>query len=317
VNPSLGTVKLLLRVGARDSKLSHVQTDLVTGKLLREHRDLEIEKVVISAKGERKGHPPRFAMDHRDAFEKEVERAILEGRVDFAVRSLKEVPIFEYGSKLVIAGILERGSPADVLVSRGDRALRDLDEGSTVGTRSFLRTAQLKRIRSDLVAKPIWGNLEVRLRKIDNGEYDAVILSEAGLTRLGAASKISERLPLEDFLPAPCQGTIAAIARHDNEKAITMLRGIENPTSCAEVEAERELVSVLQGTCRVPVGALASSNSDTIQLTAYAMAANGQRLETKRIGRTVERVDVARKAANDLLVQEAKRFEEGWRNLYR
>jgi hydroxymethylbilane synthase len=278
---------------------------------------LEIEKVVISASEEKKGQTPRFAIDHREAFEKEVERAILEGRVDFAVRSLKEVPIFEYGSKLVIAGILERGSPAEVLVSRGDKGLRDLDEGSTVGTRSFLRTAQLKRIRSDLVAKPIWGNLEVRLRKIEDGEYGAVILSEAGLTRLGATSKISERLPLEDFLPAPCQGTIAALARHDNEKAITMLRGIEHSTTRAEVEAERELVRVLQGACRVPVGALASSNGDTIQLTAYAMAANGQRLETKRIGRTMERVEVARKAANDLLIQEVKRFEDGWRNLYK
>ena len=278
---------------------------------------MEIEKVVISASGEKKGQNPRFTMDHREAFEKEVERAILEGRVDFAVRSLKEVPIFEYGSKLVIAGILERGSPADVLVSRADRALRDLDGGGTVGTRSFLRIAQLKRIRSDLVAKPIWGNLEVRLRKIDDGEYDAVILSEAGLTRLGASGRISERLPLEDFLPAPCQGTIATLARHDNDKAITMLHGIENSTTRAEVEAERELVRVLQGACRVPVGALASSNGDTIQLTAYAMAANGQRLETKRIGRTTERVEVARKAANDLLIQEVKRFEEGWRNLYR
>jgi hydroxymethylbilane synthase len=317
MNPSRGTVRLLLRVGARDSKLSNLQTDLVTERLRREHRDLEIEKVVMSGSGEKKGQTPRFTMDHREAFEKEVERAILEGRVDFAVRSLKEVPIFEYGSKLVIAGILERGSPADVLVSRGDRALRDLDDGSTVGTRSFLRTAQLKRIRSDLVTKPIWGNLEVRLHKVDDGEYDAVILSEAGLTRLGASGKISERLPLEDFLPAPCQGTIATLARHDNDKAITMLRGIENSTTRAEVEAERELVRVLQGACRVPVGALASSNGDTIQLTAYAMAANGQRLETKRIGRTTERVEVARKAANDLLIQEVKRFEEGWRNLYR
>src|SRR6266849_6854793 len=102
MNPSRGTVRLLLRVGARDSKLSNLQTDLVTGRLRREHRDLEIEKVVISASGEKKGQNPRFTMDHREAFEKEVERAIREGRVDFAVRSLKEVPIFEYGSKLVI-----------------------------------------------------------------------------------------------------------------------------------------------------------------------------------------------------------------------
>lgn len=308
---------MLLRVGTRGSKLSLVQTDLVTERLRQTHRGLEIEKVIIRTAGDKDRETPIFFLDQKGVFEKEIDQAVQERRVDFAVHSLKDLPIFQHRSRLVIAGLPERGSPADVLVSHGDKTLQELRRGSTVGTSSLLRIAQLKRTRPDLEAKPIRGNVETRIQKVDKGEYDAVILAEAGLARLGIANRISERLSLEDFLPAPGQGIIATVAMQDSEKVLDMLRRIEHSPTRWEAEAERELVSMLEGGCKVPIGALASCSGDTIELTACILSVDGrQRLETKMIGRAREALDVARKAGNDLLSQGAKRLEEGWRKLY-
>ena len=307
-----------LRVGTRGSKLSLVQTDLVVARLLQEYPDLEIQTVVISTAGDRDRETPLLSLNQKGIFEKEIDEAVVAGRVDFAVHSLKDLPTFESGSQIVIGGVLERGSTADVLVSQEGETLKEMEPGSVVGTSSPLRVAQLKRVRPDLEARPIRGNVETRVGKVDGANYDAVILAEAGLTRLGMADRISERLSLEDFIPAPCQGTIAAVARQDNGRMIGILQVIEDSATRAEAEAERELVRVLEGGCKVPVGAVASCISDTIMLTAYVLSLDGgQRLEAKRTGEVKNAVDVARKAGNDLLIQGAKGLEQGWRELIR
>ena len=307
---------MLLRVGTRGSKLSLVQTDLVVARLLQEYPDLEIETVVISTAGDRDRETPLLSLNQKGIFEKEIDQAVVAGRVDFAVHSLKDLPTFESSSQIVIGGVLERGSTADVLVSQEGKTLKEMEPGSVVGTSSPLRVAQLKRIRPDLEERPIRGNVETRVGKVDGVDYDGVILAEAGLTRLGIADRISERLSLEDFIPAPCQGTIAAVARQGNGRMIGMLQVIEDSATRAEAEAERELVRVLEGGCKVPVGAVASCISDTIRLTAYVLSVDGgQRLEAKRTGEMKDAVDVARKAGNDLLIQGAKGLEQGWREL--
>ncbi len=305
-------------MGTRGSRLSLVQTDLVIQRLRQADPDLKIEKKIITTRGDEDRKTPLFFLNQKGIFEKEVDQAVLDGRADFAVHSLKDLPVFDPDTKLVIAGVPERGSPADALVSRGDKTLEELEPGSVVGTSSLLRGAQLKRIRPDLKAEPIRGNVETRVEKVDRGEFDAVILAEAGLARLGMAQRIAERLPLEDFIPAPGQGIIAAVARRDNEKVIGILKSIEHIPTRAEADAERELVRVLEGGCKVPIGAVACSNGDSIELTAYLLSVDGkERLETKRIGAAKDAVDLARKAGNDLLIQGAKRLEAGWRNLYR
>ena len=307
-----------LRVGTRGSKLSLVQTHLLTEQLKEKHHDLEIEKVIIRTAGDKDLETPLFYLEEKGIFEKEIDQAVLEGRVDFAVHSLKDLLVFDEDSELVIAGIPKRGSPADVLVSRGNRALEQLDPGSTVGTSSLLRMAQLKRIRPELEPKPIRGNVETRVQKVENGEYDAVVLAEAGLTRLGMADRISERLSQEDFLPAPCQGTLAAVARRNNQSVIAILREIDHSPTRAEAEAERKLVAVLQGGCKVPIGAFASCNGSSIEVAGCVLSVDGkQRLEAKRTGGVDYRIDVARDTGNDLLRQGARKFEEEWRRLYR
>lgn len=305
-------------MGTRGSKLSLVQTDLVKGRLEQAYSDLKVQKKIITTKGDEDRKTPLFSLNQKGIFEKEIDQAVLDGRVDFAVHSLKDLPLFDPDAKLVTAGVMERGSPADVLVSRGEKTLVELEAGSIVGTSSLLRGAQLKRVRPDLRAEPIRGNVETRVQKVDRGEFDAVILAEAGLARLGMAQRIVERLPLEDFIPAPGQGIIAAVARRDNQKVIGMLKSIEHLPTRAEADAERELVRVLEGGCKVPLGALAHSTGDAVELTGCLLSVDGrERLETRRTGRTNGAVDLARKVGNDLLIQGAKRLEAGWRNLYR
>ncbi len=308
---------MLLRVGTRGSRLSKVQTDIVIDRLRESHPSLEVEKTMIKTKGDADRTTPLYYLGQKGIFEKEIDQAVLRGRVDFAVHSLKDLPDFDQATKLVLAGLPERGSVADVLVSSQKQPLAKLKPGSTVGTSSLLRATQLKRSRPDLNPEPIRGNVETRIQKVERGEFDAVILAEAGVARLGMADKIAERLSLDDFVPAPGQGTIATVARQDNKAVIDILKTIDHPPTRAEAEAERELVRILEGGCKVPIGALAVARGDTLELRAVILSSDGrERLQTKRIGHVSDAVGLARDAGNDLLLQGAKRLEQGWRKLY-
>jgi hydroxymethylbilane synthase len=230
---------------------------------------------------------------------------------------MKDIPVFDKNSQLLIACVPERGSVTDVLVSKGDTLLKDLEKGSRIGTSSLLRVAQLWRARPDLNPKPIRGNVETRIQKVDNGEFDAVVLAEAGLARLGITGRISELLPVEDFMPAPGQGALAVVARRDNLKVIDILRSIEHPPTRSEIEAERELVRILEGGCKVPVGALARAHGDRIKIAACIFSIDGkEKLLVERSGRVQEAVVLAREIGEELLQKGAKRIEESWRTVY-
>jgi hydroxymethylbilane synthase len=204
-----------------------------------------------------------------------------------------------------------------VLVSRKGERLRELKSGSRVGTSSLLRVAQLKRARPDLQAVPIRGNVDTRVQKVDEGEFDAVILAEAGLLRLGLTGRIAERLSLDDFMPAPGQGTLALVARQDNSKVIELLQSIEDPPTRAQANAERELVNVLEGGCKVPIGALASSNRDSLRVAGCILSNDGKtRLESTKSGNIKEAAGLGRAAAEELISKGAKQIEESWRGLY-
>lgn len=309
--------RMLLRVGTRGSKLSLVQTDMVIERLHRARPFLEFEKQVISTKGDEDRLTPLYHLGEKGIFEKEIDQAVLEGRVDFGVHSLKDLPVLDPGRGLVLAGLPERGPPADVLVSGGGKRLMELKPGSRVGTSSLLRASQLKRVRPDLRPEPIRGNVETRIRKVESGEFDAVILAEAGVARLGMTDRIAECLSVEDFIPAPGQGTIAAVAREDNTTVVDALRTIDDPKTRAEAEAEREVVRVLEGGCKVPIGALAAVRCDLVELTAYILSVDGEeRLQSRKTGHVKDAVQVGRLAGNELLAQGAKKLELGWRKIY-
>ncbi len=308
---------MLLRVGTRGSRLSQVQTDMVIQRLCESHPGLEVEKTVITTKGDKDRTTPLYSLGQKGIFEKEIDQAVLRGQVDFAVHSLKDLPDFDQATKLVLAGLPERGAVADVLVSHQNKPLAKLRPGGTVGTSSLLRATQLQRVRPDLKPEPIRGNVETRIQKVESGEFDAVILAEAGVARLDMADKIAERLSLEDFIPAPGQGTIATVARQDNKAVVDILKTIDHPPTRAEAEAERELVRILEGGCKVPIGALGVARGDILELTAVILSSDGkERLETNRTGHIKDAAELALEAGNDLLLQGAKRLEQGWRKLY-
>ncbi len=192
-----------------------------------------------------------------------------------------------------------------------------MKSGSRVGTSSLLRVAQLKRARPDLQAVPIRGNVDTRVQKVEEGEFDAVILAEAGLLRLGLTGRITERLSLNDFMPAPGQGTLALVARQDNSKVIELLQSIEDPPTRAQANAERELVNVLEGGCKVPIGALASSNRDSLRVAGCILSNDGKtRLESTKSGNLKEAAGLGRAAAEELISKGAKKIEESWRGIY-
>jgi hydroxymethylbilane synthase len=309
---------MLLRVGTRGSRLSLVQTDIVLDQLKRKDPNLVVEKKVIKTMGDEDQRTPIFSINQKGIFEKEIDQAVLQGKIDLAVHSLKDVPVFERNSKLVIACVPQRGSPANVLVSRNNERLRDLKTGSRVGTSSLLRVAQLKRARPDLQAVPIRGNVDTRVGKVDDGEFDAVILAEAGLMRLALTGRITERLSLDDFMPAPGQGILALVAREDNRKVLELVQSIEDPPTRAQADAERKLVDVLEGGCKVPIGALASSNRDSLRITGCILSKDGKtRIESTKSGNIKEAASLGRGVAEDLISKGAKKIEESWRDSYR
>jgi len=304
-------------VGTRGSRLSIVQTELVAESIRQRNPGLGIDRTVITTAGDTDQRTPLFSLDQKGIFEKEIDLAVLDGRVDFAVHSMKDIPVFDEDSQLLIASVPERGSVADVLVSKGDTLLKDLGKGSRIGTSSLLRVAQLRRARPDLNPEPIRGNVETRIQKVDNGEFDAVVLAEAGLARLGMTGRISEQLRVEDFMPAPGQGALAVVARRDNLKVVNMLRSIEHPPTRAEIEAERELVRILEGGCKVPVGALARAHGNRIKIATCIFSIDGkEKLLAERSERVQEGLVLAREMGEELLQRGAKRIEESWRTVY-
>ena len=308
---------MLLRVGTRGSKLSLVQTEIVLDQLKEKNSDLVVERKVIKTKGDEDQRTPVFSINQKGIFEREIDQAVLQGKIDVAVHSLKDVPVFERYTKLVLASVPQRGSPANVLVSKNEEHLRELKSGSRVGTSSLLRVAQLKRARPDLQAVPIRGNVDTRVRKVDAGEFDAIILAEAGLMRLGLTGRITERLSLDDFMPAPGQGILALVARMDDRKTLELLQSIEDPQTRAQAQAERELVNLLEGGCKVPIGALASSNRDSLRVTGCILSNDGKtRLDSTKSGNIKEAESLGRKAAQELIAKGAKKIEESWRGSY-
>jgi hydroxymethylbilane synthase len=244
-----------LTVGTRGSKLAITQTEIVVRALRRLFPSIHFSVVTIKTKGD-VDKRPLFTIDRKGIFEKEINDAVITNNIDFAVHSLKDIPS-DLPDVLTIASIPKRSKPNDVLVSYKKIRLKHLRPGAVIGTSSLRRAIQLIRLRSDLDVRPIRGNVETRIGKTATGEYDGIILAEAGLIRLGLENSIVQRFSLRDFVPAPGQGSLAVICRTDNYELIELLKKIEDPQSRTEFEAEHALLGRIEGGCRFPVGAVA------------------------------------------------------------
>jgi len=264
-----------LTFATRPSALARWQTAHVIQLLQDASPDLECTEQVITTAGDRIIDRPLPEIGGKGVFTSELENALLSGEVDVAVHSLKDLPV-EDSPGIVIAAIPERGSAFDVLVSIEERTLADLPEGARVGTCSVRRTAQLLSLRPDLTILPVRGNVDTRVRKVIDGEYDAIVLAYAGLARLGLQGYITETFPLNVMLPAPGQGALAVQCRAEDRETLQLLAAIHHPPTEAAVNAERAFLASLGGGCSVPVAAFAEKNDSGIILTGAVISADGK-----------------------------------------
>jgi len=266
---------MTIRLGTRSSRLALWQSGRVAS-LLRE-RGVECDLVPIETRGDDITDRPLPEIGGQGLFTERIESALRESRIDIAVHSLKDLPV-EDPHELCVGAVLGREEVREVLISRGGKSLEQLPPGAVIGSSSTRREAQLLARRPDLVVKPIRGNVETRIRKVESGEYDGTLLAGAGVLRLGLGGKITQWLPLSDFLPAPGQGAIAVQCRAGDAATRRLLAGIDEPSLHAETDAERGFLRALGGGCSAPVGAFARLDGSRVKLTGRVSALDGRRV---------------------------------------
>jgi len=298
-------------VGARGSQLSVAQTNWVIQELKKVNPDSEYEIKTITTKGDTDTRP-LFTIDQKGIFEKEIDRAVAQKEVDFAVHSLKDVPS-EIDNSLTLACIPKREVVNDVFISSDGSTLETIKPGAVIGTSSLRRAVQVIRKRSDVIVKPIRGNIETRIRKVFDENYDAVILAQAGISRLGVDVTFTQ-LPIDDFSPSPGQGAIAIVARADDSQTISMLKKIEDADSRLEIEAERALSDFVDSGCRFPVGAYAKSNGSEMTLSVVAFSVDGKKsLQVNKTGNKTDPKSIGKSAGEELRKKGVNELALNWR----
>lgn len=267
----------VLIVATRRSRLALRQTELVVRALRAHYPDLEPEVREVRTEGDRRASDPLSRIGGRGVFVKELEAALLGGEADLAVHSLKDVPA-ELAPGLTLAAIPERGDPRDALVSRDGAGLAALPPGARVGTGSARRAVQLRALRPDLEPVDIRGNVDTRLRKVDEGQFDAVVLAAAGLERLGLLDRAAELFPPDVMLPAVGQGALAIEARADDAEILALLPAVDHRETRLACQAERAFLRRLGGGCRLPFGALAEVEGETARARGFVSDIEGTRL---------------------------------------
>ncbi len=262
-----------LRIGTRGSGLARAQTGLMAERLRAAGLTVEVE--VITTRGDCRGDQPVAALGEDGVFVRELERALLEGRVDLAVHSLKDLPTAD-APGLCLGCIPERASPFDALVGRPGDTLENLPTGAIVGTSSIRRVAQVQAVRPDLDVQPVRGNVDTRLARLDRGDYRCLILAAAGLSRLGLAHRITSLLEPPGFWPAVGQGALGLQIRADDEPTRLAIAPLDHPASHAAVVAERACLGALAGGCLAPVGGWGRMTAaGTLVLGARVLASRG------------------------------------------
>lgn len=295
----------ILRIATRKSALALWQAEHVATQLRAAHPSLHVELVPLSTRGDEILDKPLATIGGKGLFLKELEVAMLEGRADLAVHSLKDVPA-DLEPGFTLPAILPRADAADAFVSNDYDHLAALPQGSRVGTSSLRRQAQLRALRPDLVLLDLRGNVGTRLNKLDAGDYDAIVLACAGLERLGLASRIRSRLTAPDWLPAPGQGAIAIEARSDQPAVLELLRALDDEETRWTVSAERSMNRALGGSCTVPVGCWCVVTEHGLHLRGMVGdAQNGRLLQAALEGRSDDAEGLGQRVAEALFLQGA------------
>lgn len=299
-------MKSTLRIATRNSPLAMWQAEFVRDELLRHHNDLNVEIIGMTTRGDQLLDSPLAKIGGKGLFVKELENALLENRADIAVHSMKDVGV-HFPEDLGIACIMARHNPFDALVSNYYQSLEALPQGAIVGTCSLRRVCQLRKHYPQLQFKDLRGNVNTRLAKLDNGEYDAIILATAGLERLGLHQRITAEIAPEICLPAIAQGSLGIELRLSDAATLSRLRPLTDNENSIRATAERAVNERLNGSCQTPIAAYATIHERQIHLRALIGSPDGQiMLTTEQRGDIDQAHQLGISAADELLAQGAQ-----------
>lgn len=297
--------KDLLRIATRESPLAMWQAEHIKAGLESAHPSLKVELLPMTTRGDQILESPLAKIGGKGLFIKELEHALLDGRADIAVHSMKDVPM-EFPDGLCLGVICEREDFRDAFVSNNYENLDSLPEGAVVGSSSLRRQCQLRAKRPDIVIRDLRGNVNTRLRKMDDGEYDAIILASAGLVRLGMADRIREALATEICLPAGGQGAIGIECRLEDFETMSLLGSLNHGETAVCVSAERAMNLRLNGGCQVPIACLAELENNQLAIRGLVGSPDGLTiLHSSQSGSPDEAEELGTRLAEDLLEQGA------------
>jgi len=292
----------VLTVATRPGRLAIAQTGIVISALERRHPDIQIKIRKVTSRGDRDRRTSLWNLKSTGFFTSHVEDALLAGEADFAVHSFKDLPTAQREG-LTIAAVCDRQFPQDCLIASDEvSSIEQLPDSAKIGTSSLRRAAQLKRLRADLEPTPIRGNVQTRLRKLDEGKFDAIILARAGLERLGLGQRISLAFDPAQFIPAPAQGALAVQTRSDDEQLRKQVSAIDDERGRTITSAERKVLVTMQCGCHAPVGAFARIVGDDIEICAFISDLQGKNFVRRQLTGPAENAgQLAEQIANELL----------------
>ena len=282
-------MKTSICIGTRGSALALWQANHVKQNIETAFPDVQVDITIIKTTGDRITDRPLAMVGGKGLFVKEIEAALLDGSIDLAVHSMKDMPgELPYG--LVIGAIPERANPFDVLICAQGTLLKEYPKGAVIGTSSLRRGSQLKHVRPDLEIKSIRGNLDTRLKKLKSGEYDAIVLAAAGLERLGQGSEITEYLTETDMVPAVGQGALCIETRENDPDMAEILSVLDHESTRTCVTGERSFLKEIEGSCHIPVACFGKHQDGKILLTAVVASEDGKSFIKETIESTPEQV---------------------------
>jgi hydroxymethylbilane synthase len=298
-------MKTTLRLGTRGSRLALWQAEWVKSALMREHPDIAVNLIKIKTQGDKITDVPLAKVGGKGLFIKEIEEALMAGRIDLAVHSMKDMPA-QIPAGLTIGAVPQREDPRDVLIGRGYTSLEQLPPDARLGTSSLRRAAQILYMRPDIVIVPLRGNLDTRLGKLDKTDLDAIVLAAAGILRLGQSERIGTYLNESQMLPAVGQGALCVEIRESDPKIQTLVAFLDHADTRTAVSAERGFLKRLEGGCQVPLAAHAVLTDDRLHITGLVAEPDGsRRLKWTMQGSARQAEALGRDLAEHLLAQGA------------
>lgn len=297
-----------LRIATRRSQLAMWQAEYIAAELGRLHPTVAVELIPMSTRGDQILDQPLAKIGGKGLFMKELEDGMLRGEADLAVHSMKDIP-WRLPEGFSLAAVSSRADPRDAFVSNKYTTLSELPEGACVGTASLRRQCQIKDRRPDLHIEVLRGNVQTRLRKLDDGVYDAIILAASGLDRLELSARIASRLTPDESLPAVGQGALGIECRADDERVHDLVRGLEDPLTRTCVDAERAMNARLEGSCQVPIGGFAELEDNELHLRGLVGSPDGSEvIRGENRGPGAEAARLGTELGDDLLSRGAGRI---------